>query len=57
MTALMWASDRGNVKIVELLLDKGANVNMMTKVLMATARLSIVDKFLFLFYSLMNGLH
>ena len=57
MTALMWASDRGNVKIVELLLDKGANVNMMTKVLMATARLSIDDKFLFLFYSLMNGLH
>ena len=31
----MCASDQGNVKIMELLLDKGANVNMTTKVLMS----------------------
>ena len=31
-TALMWASDRGNTKIVDLLLNKGADPNMTSKV-------------------------
>ena len=35
----MWASDRGNDKTVELLLNKGANVNKTSKVFgMATKR-------------------
>lgn len=28
----MWASDRGNTKIVDLLLNKGADPNMTSKV-------------------------
>ena len=31
----MWASDRGNIQIVDLLLNKGANPNITSKVAMS----------------------
>ena len=54
----MWASDRGNIHIVDLLLNKGANPNITSKVYLGEGGGSTsAEAVLIHVCSLQNGLH